>query len=255
MQLRNEKKRLVNRACKYSTNSMCCCHCVGMWFLLDLFWYYKSFDPLCIIKEKIIISSLHTKHNFLLLHPFHSFSEESNSNSLPSTMNRFTILSILCLLTIASLIQNTIGVNVPSPPPSSDVSGLEVVPTGNLDEDEVDVSSRSASKANRDVVIHESQETKAETLRVVGKDDEDQRLVKLETSTKTSLNTSNRLACSTIFGWATSFTRCYSFPSTVWHARYRTLNGYFCGSGRVYLSGTRICVKPGCRAFIYYFRA
>lgn len=169
-------------------------------------------------------------------------------------MNRFTILTILCLFLIASLIQSTSCLKVP-PPPSGNGDSFEEVPKGDLDKHEVDVSTRSVSKPIKNIIVTEKEETTVEGQSVVGIDDAENNSVKPATSTKTSLSTSNKVAYGRFYGWAIAYTRCWTLRSTVLHATYFTTHGYYCGSGRVYYTGRRICVQGGCRAYIYYWRA
>lgn len=107
---------------------------------------------------------------------------------------------------------------------------------------------------------------KSETVGKIGNEAEisfknsevnDNTATNLQKTDRLDLQTSSRVTCGrfTRCNYNT-FTRCWSTNSTVWYARW-FLSGGVCG-GKVYISGTRVCIRGGyvrCCARIYYMRA
>lgn len=169
-------------------------------------------------------------------------------------MIRITIFSILFLVTMSSLVENSSCAEVPPPPPphSKGSNGFDEVPKGDPQNDEVDVGSRTVSKAIKYNSVPNKKETTSEMF-LIGDDGEAEHRSHPDGYKKSSLITSNRISWKVFYGWSITRTNCWIAPGVVSYAEFRATTGYYCGGGRVYYHGRRICVKPGCRAYIYYY--
>ena len=172
----------------------------------------------------------------------------------------FAFFSFLFVAVAFALPSTSVHQESPEPEPIVGTKpadgGVDVLPASDTPSRiQSSVSDRSSKKGMKEEAVGSKDEI---ILKTGGADLDADSEKELQTSGKLSMSTSSRVSCGSLSrcNYSRFTTRCYTYPSTIWYARYFTRSGSCIG--KLYISSNRICIRPGsvhCCALVYYIRA